>query len=49
VLGSDPVAAVEELAAKGIDRVPVPAFLFLNDTADGLAGFGERVIGVAEV
>jgi probable F420-dependent oxidoreductase len=47
VLGGDPVGAVEELAAKGVDRVPVPAFLFLDDTADALAGFGERVIAPA--
>lgn len=44
VLGADPVGAVEELAAAGVDRVIIPSFLFLNDTADALAGFGERVI-----
>jgi probable F420-dependent oxidoreductase len=44
VLGDDPVAAVQGLTAEGVDRVPVPAFLFLDGTADALAGFGERVI-----
>lgn len=44
VLGADPVGAVEELAAQGVDRVVVPSFLFLDDTADALAGFGERAI-----
>lgn len=44
VFGDDPVAAVEELAAMGVDRCVVPAFLFLDDTADALAGFAERVI-----
>jgi len=44
VFGSDPVAAVEELAAKGVDRVVVPAFLYLSDTANALAAFGEKVI-----
>lgn len=44
VFGSDPVAAVEELAAQGVDRIAVPSFLYLQDTADALAAFGERVI-----
>jgi len=44
VFGSDPVGAVEELAAKGVDRVVVPAFLYLNDTTDALAAFGDKVI-----
>ncbi len=44
VLGSDPVGAVEALVAQGVSRIPIPAFLFLNDTANALAGFGERVI-----
>ena len=41
VFGSDPVAAVEELAAQGVDRIAVPAFLHLRDTAESLAAFGE--------
>ena len=44
VLGSDPVGAVEELAAAGVDRVIVPSFMFLRDTASSMAEFGERVI-----
>jgi probable F420-dependent oxidoreductase len=44
VLGSDPVAAAQELADNGVDRVHVPAFLFLSDTVNTLAAFGERVI-----
>ena len=36
--------AVEELAAKGVDRCVVPAFLYLNDTTDALAAFGDKVI-----
>jgi probable F420-dependent oxidoreductase len=45
IFGADPVAAVEELAAAGADRVIVPAFLFLNETADTMADFADRVIG----
>ena len=44
VFGTDPVGAVEELAAKGVDRCVVPAFLYLRDTADALAAFGDKVI-----
>lgn len=44
VLGDDPVGGAESLAARGVGRIPVPAFLFLNDTANALAAFGERVI-----
>lgn len=44
VLGDDPVAAVEELAAQGVDRVVVPAFLFLRDPANDLAAFAEKAI-----
>lgn len=44
VFGDDPVGAVEELAAIGVDRVIVPAFLFLSETADAMADFAERVI-----
>lgn len=40
----DPVAAVEELRAAGVDRVAVPSFAFRDDTAAGLAAFGETVI-----
>ncbi len=44
VFGADPVGAVEELAAKGVRRIPIPAFLFLNDTRQALADFADRVI-----
>lgn len=44
VFGEDPVGAVQALVDKGVDRIPVPAFLFLNDTADSLAAFAEKVI-----
>lgn len=44
VLGDDPVGAVQELADLGVDRVVTPAFAFLGDTADQLAGYAERVI-----
>ena len=47
VLGDDPVGAVEELAAKGVDRCIVPSFVFLGDTANDLAAFGERAIAPA--
>ena len=44
ILGDDPVGAAEELAAKGVDRVGVPDFIFRRETRGALAGFGERVI-----
>ena len=44
VLGDDPVGAVEELASQGVDRIMVPSFIFLKDTADALRNFGETVI-----
>ena len=45
IAGSDPVAAVEELAAIGVTRTIVPGFLFMRgDPAEAMQGFGERVI-----
>jgi probable F420-dependent oxidoreductase len=44
VLGKDPVGAVEELAELGVHRIPLPVFLFLQDTPNALAEFGERVV-----
>lgn len=44
VFGDDPIGAVEELAAIGVDRCIVPAFAFAQDTESALAAFGERVI-----
>lgn len=40
----DPVAAVEELRAAGVDRVAVPSFAFRDDTSAALAEFGASVI-----
>ena len=40
----DPLAAAEELAEKGVSRVVVPSFMFLRNTADALAEFGETVV-----
>ncbi len=47
VFGDDPVGAVQELEAQGVDRVIVPAFAFMDDTAATLAAFGERVISAS--
>lgn len=44
IFGEDPGAAVEELESWGVDRTMVPSYMFLRDTADSLAAFGERVI-----
>ncbi len=44
VMGEDPVGAVQELAAIGVDRVMVPSFIFLRSPADDLAAFAERAI-----
>lgn len=44
VLGDDPVGAVEELASQGVHRIVVPSFLFLQNTAESLREFGEKVI-----
>lgn len=44
VFGTDPLAAVQELADMGVDRCVVPSFAFMHDTEDALAAFGERVI-----
>lgn len=44
LLGDDPIGAVQELIAHGVDRATVPAFAFLGDTEDQLAAYAERVI-----
>ena len=46
VWGDEPLAAVERLAAKGVDRLGVPAFIFslTPDPAAAMVEFGERVI-----
>ena len=42
---ADPVAGVEEMAALGVDRIMVPAFVFAGPGGlDRLSEFGERVI-----
>ena len=40
VFGTDPVGAVEALAAQGVSRVVVPAFLYLKGPEAGLGAFG---------
>ena len=40
----DPLAAAEDLAAKGVNRVVVPSYLFWRDTEASLAEFSERVV-----
>ncbi|MCU0269044.1 MAG: LLM class F420-dependent oxidoreductase [Acidimicrobiales bacterium] len=44
LFGDDPLGAVQELEAQGVDRVVLPAFVFLKDTSDTLEGWAERVI-----
>jgi len=44
IMGSDPVAAAEKLKEQGVSRVIVPSLMFLNNTEEQLAEFGERVI-----
>ncbi len=44
IFGDDPAAAVEELESWGVHRAIVPAFMFLGDTAEMMAEFGEKVI-----
>ncbi len=44
LLGSDPVAAAEEMRAAGVDRLIVPSYIFLGDTAQKTADFGEKVV-----
>ena len=44
VLGEAGPEAVAALADQGVDRVVVPAFVFLGNPAEDLAAFGERVI-----
>lgn len=46
-VGSGALDEVKRLADLGTDRVIVPAFLFLNDTGDALARYGDEVISRA--
>ena len=42
--GGDPVAAVQERAARGVDQVILPVSAFMPDLEANLAAFGENVI-----
>jgi hypothetical protein len=44
IMGDDPIAAAERLKSKGVTRVIVPSVMFLNNTEEQLAEFGERVV-----
>lgn len=46
VLGDEPLAAVEKMAARGVHRLGVPAWAFAlePDPAEAIAAFAERVI-----
>ena len=44
IMGSDPIAAAEKLKSQGVTRVIVPSVMFLNNTEEQLAEFGERVV-----
>jgi hypothetical protein len=44
VMGDDPVGAVEELEALGVDRIVVPSFIFFGDVPELVGEFAERVI-----
>ena len=44
LMGSDPVAAAEEMKEKGVSRLIVPSIMFMNNTEEQIAEFGERVL-----
>jgi hypothetical protein len=45
IFGADPVGAVEEMAAVGVSRLSVPAFVLMKPSpAEAMAAFAERVI-----
>tara|TARA_B100000929_G_scaffold28143_1_gene20745 strand:- start:2134 stop:3003 length:870 start_codon:yes stop_codon:yes gene_type:complete len=44
IMGSDPIAAAEKLKSQGVTRIIVPSVMFLNNTEEQLAEFGERVV-----
>ncbi len=44
IFSDDPGAAVEEAASWGVDRLMMPAFLYMKDTEAALGAFGESVI-----
>jgi len=44
IMGSDPIAAAEKLKSQGVTRIILPSVMFLNNTEEQLAEFGERVV-----
>ena len=44
IFGADPAAAVEEATSWGVDRLVVPAFMFIGDTEQKMADFAAKVI-----
>lgn len=44
IRSDDPVAAAQEMAELGVDRMVFPAFAFRKDVAEACAAFGESVI-----
>lgn len=44
IFGDDVGAAVEEAASWGMNRMVIPSFMYLGDTEEKLAAFGESVI-----
>jgi probable F420-dependent oxidoreductase len=48
IFGDDPTAAVEEAASWGMHRMIVPAFIYLGNPAEKMAGFSEVIARHAE-
>jgi probable F420-dependent oxidoreductase len=46
IFGTDPAAAIEEAASWGVDRLVVPAFMFIGDTEQKMVEFAAKVIPV---
>lgn len=47
IFGDDPAAAVEEAGSWGVNRLVVPAFMFMGDTEEKLGSFAAKVMGSA--
>jgi probable F420-dependent oxidoreductase len=45
IFGKDPKGAVEEAASWGVNRLIVPAFMFMGDTEEKLGAFAAEVMG----
>ncbi|MEZ5165384.1 MAG: hypothetical protein R2695_02435 [Acidimicrobiales bacterium] len=43
IFGDDPDGAIEEAASWGMDRLMVPAYLYIGDPADKLAPLAEVI------